>query len=755
MLSAVKPSPSGFLILLYLLLALPLFAQDAKKEPAAPAQIPVQATARELTYDRENQILTLTGNVVIVKPPFTIYGPEMQIDLKTNVVRALKSVEVVRNDQDREREVIVAENAELNLDTDAGWMINGKMTLPTQQEPVSVTGQKPPKPGEGQITISGERLEKINETQYLFKNGSLTSCQCSGGQKPDWGLEAKEINADTQSTAKLHSARILIRGAKIFYLPYWEVPISDQRKSGLLPPEFGYSSRTGYYAGIPYYLALGPSADLTVYPTWYSERGLMAGAEFRHNLGPISAGDLEGYAIEDSKEHQWRWSGSYQGESSWGSGWLREDLRMVSDNEYIRDFPQELSPRSARELDSKIVASQSLPYSSLSGELKWAEDIAGWDLREIPEFRPDQDQMVIQQLPAVSYQLFNLPIYGPIGFDLRGMAEDYWHEQSEFGRAVQGDLFPRLTFAPYLAPGLRVFSFAGYKVGAFSPYYSEADPETVVLGRPVAGADLSLAMERIFNQDKTEGNKYRNLLEPGLVVLYQGPTENPDDPFLQRLTNSRENGIVGLKLDSLLFQKKIAKGTDSPRVLSEMEINQFYSWVNRRWLDTEFKGYVQSPRNFGVETDLFFNPEKGRWRRAYATAWVEDRRKDRFLAGYIYSDQELRSYWYSYQQDSAQNWMGGTDLVITDNLGINYRINYSVEYQMLDSQSLMFNYLARQKCWMLSLKISEGLNPEHPDRNPDFSTAVYFQLLTGSQLATGPEWIKPKESSPPPPTPQD
>jgi len=742
-----KKSPIGLGLFLLSLLSLQLLGQETKKTPPPPPpRLPIQASAQEMHYDRQNETLTLIGNVVINKPPFTIYGSEMTIDLKTNVVRADKKVEVIRKDQDRDREIIIAENAEINLDTEVGYLVNGKMILPTYQEQVTISGEKLEKPSEGQITITGEKLEKLSENQYLFKKGTFTSCQCAEDRKPDWALEAREINADTESTAKLHSARILIRGAKIFYLPYWEVPISDQRKSGFLPPELGYTSRTGYYAGLPYFLVLGPSVDLTVYPTWYQERGFMGGGEFRYNLGPISIADLEGFAIEDQTENQWRWSGSYMGESSWQTGWLREDIRLVSDNEYIRDFPQDLSARSQRELDSKIVLAQYLPGSSLSAEMKWADDIAGWELREIPDYRPDQDQIIIQQLPAVSYQLFNRPLLGPLGFDLRGTATNYWREESELGRAIQAGFAPRLTFAPYLSPGLRFFSFAGYKMGAFSPYYSDFDQQAEFLTRPVASADFSLALERIYHQDQTEGNKYRNLLEPALVVLYLGETQEPEDPFLQQITNSQESGLVGARLSSLLFQKTIGKKDAAPRLLSELEINQFYDWVSQEWLDLEFKGSFESSHLFGVDTNLFYDLEEQEWHRGRATVWVEDPRQDRFSVGYIYTAGQAQSHWYSYYQDLAENWVGGADLVVTNNLGVNYRVNYSVEYQGMDSQSLIFNYLSKQKCWMLSFKISENINPEHPDQEPDFSTALYFQLLTGSQLATGPEWLQPKKS---------
>jgi len=713
--------------------------KPAKK--SQPEKLPAKAQADELYYDREKETLTLIGNVKIEKPPFTIYGDEMTIDLKTNIVHAKKNVKVIKKIEERDKEMVLADEAEINLDTEAGYLVSGKLILATY--PAKAEGTIILPIPEGQITITGARIEKINDHQYLFNQGSFTSCQCEQNKKPDLSLQAKEINADTESVAKMRSVYLLIREQRIFYFPYYEAPISNERKTGVLPPEFGYTSRGGYYASVPYFLVMGPSADLTVYPTYIQKRGFLGGAEFRYNLGPISNAVLDGFAIEDRDEgNEWRWSGTYLGESSWESGYLREDVRLISDNEYIRDFQfqNDLASRWQREMESKIIFSQNLPLSNLSAEFKWTDDIAGWELRRIQEYRPDQDSEIIQQVPAVSYQLFNQQIAGPLGFDLRSTMVNYWREEEEMGRAIQAGLTPRLTLTPYLGPGVRSFAFAGYRLEAFSQYYSEADQDAFYLTRPVAGADLSLTLEKIYHQDYTEGNKYRHLLEPGLAVIYQGEADDPDDPFLARLTNDRETGLVGARIVSLLFQKKIGKENPTTRILSEMEINQFYDWVNEEFLDMELKGFVESAKQFGVETDLFYDIEAGKWRRTQAIAWIEDKRMDRFWAGYVYSSQELRSYWYSAQQQDAENWIGGLNLIITKNFGLSYRIDYSVLYEILDSQSLTFNYLAKQNCWAVSAKISQNLNPEHPEEKPDYSGAVYFQILSGTQLQPQPEW---------------
>ena len=337
----------------------PSAPQKKVELPSTPE--PIEAEADHMEYDRENEKLFLQGNVEVHRTPWIIYAPELDVDLKTNLSVANKGVRIVRMEKYQEKEVIIADRAEINIESQVGLLVKGVMVLPTDQGQISGPGKLVLPTDQGQFRIEGERIERISEDKYLFKTGSFTSCQCAEGKKPDWEIKAKEINADTKGSAKMKSAQILIREKSILYLPYAEYPVTADRKSGLLPPSFGYSSRYGYKAGLPYYQVLGPSADTTIYPYWLSSRGLFLEDEFRHNLGNISMGDLEGSVIDDSQEHRWRWSGNYSGESQWKTGWLREDVNMLSDNEYILDFDQDLAYRWQRELDSSVLYSQNRP----------------------------------------------------------------------------------------------------------------------------------------------------------------------------------------------------------------------------------------------------------------------------------------------------------------------------------------------------------------------------------------------------------
>ena len=52
-------------------------------------------------------------------------------------------------------------------------------------------------------------------------------------------------------------------GVPILASPVLSFPLSDERKSGFLPPSFGIDSRSGFQAAIPYYWNIAPNRDAT------------------------------------------------------------------------------------------------------------------------------------------------------------------------------------------------------------------------------------------------------------------------------------------------------------------------------------------------------------------------------------------------------------------------------------------------------------------------------------------------------------
>jgi len=78
------------------------------------------------------------------------------------------------------------------------------------------------------------------------------------------------------------NARVLFKDVPIMYLPRFDFPLSDRRKSGFLPLTFGSSDRTGVDVYVPWYWNIAPHMDATLAPRIMSRRGVQLNGEFRY-----------------------------------------------------------------------------------------------------------------------------------------------------------------------------------------------------------------------------------------------------------------------------------------------------------------------------------------------------------------------------------------------------------------------------------------------------------------------------------------
>jgi LPS-assembly protein len=96
-----------------------------------------------------------------------------------------------------------------------------------------------------------------------------TSCElCDEDDTPTWALRARRavLNQDAQMMS-YRDAVLEVAGVPVFYLPYFAHPDpSSERRSGLLAPDFGTSSKLGVFYQQPYYWAISPYQDLTISP---------------------------------------------------------------------------------------------------------------------------------------------------------------------------------------------------------------------------------------------------------------------------------------------------------------------------------------------------------------------------------------------------------------------------------------------------------------------------------------------------------
>ncbi len=193
-----------------------------------------------------------------------------------------------------------------------------------------------------------DRVDFLDESHAVITNGTYTTCRRLPGPDwmPDWILQAASLSLDNEEEVGVAKGALLsFKGMPLLPVPYMSFPLTDKRKTGVLPPTIGVDSVNGMQFTLPYYLNIAPNRDATLTPTVMTRRGVDLGAEFRF-LEPSYNGILRGnYMPGDALRQSDRWSvnSSYQsrfdtGFAAIGPVGLSLSVNRVSDDNYWRDF---------------------------------------------------------------------------------------------------------------------------------------------------------------------------------------------------------------------------------------------------------------------------------------------------------------------------------------------------------------------------------------------------------------------------------
>ena len=198
---------------------------------------------------------------------------------------------------------------------------------------------------------SGQAAEIIfiDEKQFVANQATYTTCERDNESSwmPAWQMYGerftfdfdREVGVATGTTLRFKNVPILHWPGSVSF------PLSDKRKSGVMPPTFAVDTVSGVAVTLPYYFDIAPNRDATLTPTFASNRGLNLAGEFRY-LEPTYRGILHtSYLPGDLLRNQDRWSLGYLHNGVFNTGVPRIGnvgvgltLNRVSDDNYWRDF---------------------------------------------------------------------------------------------------------------------------------------------------------------------------------------------------------------------------------------------------------------------------------------------------------------------------------------------------------------------------------------------------------------------------------
>lgn len=311
------------------------------KTTTKPNETPVSITANRVDANLRDDV-NYSGNVEVVQGLKHLKANNTKFNQHTQDVEATGDIFY----QDGEITVKSDSTLTTNLKTNdttlnqASYHLNGSLVR-----------------GYAEKAVIGGETKKVN-----LEKAYVTTCPLD---EESWRLGSSEIEMDKNEIfGEAYHTVFWFHEVPIFYLPYINFPIKNQRKSGFLYPSIGWSSNDEAILKTPIYWNIAPNYDFTFAPVLIGRRGVMFDSEFRYMPFANTYGTFYHQYIhhdrrkpteKSAEKYGERWLFSWDNKSYWNDqdyGFLINYSKVrQGDFNYINDF----SPRIAETIDNQLV----------------------------------------------------------------------------------------------------------------------------------------------------------------------------------------------------------------------------------------------------------------------------------------------------------------------------------------------------------------------------------------------------------------
>ena len=489
--------PRGLVLgsILALLLVVLARAPASGQSSAGAFSIPAGSEEATVVADQLQQVggtsdlMIAIGNVEIVRGQTRLLADRVEINRDTGQAIAQGKV-VFYDGPDR----LVGERIDYNLKTGTGVVYQGSaVSAPFYH-------------------LTGERMDRTGESIYEVRRGAFTTCE---GDDPPWSFRFGSGTAALDDMVYGRDASFWVKSVPILpWFPYFAAALRKERQSGFLFPEFGQSSRRGYFTKLPFYWVINDSQDLTVSLDTFSARGIGVEADYRYVWSRDQRGTLGAFGITEI------FRGTQPPDIPENRGWtdLRHDWRIApgltfkvdsqvtSDDQIYRDYADRLTDRSRLAAVTNVSLTKTWTNWNLLGQVRWYQDLTTLrplELQRVPEV---DLAGVRQQVPGVPWLLYET-----------NASFVNFIRQVDGPEGVRADFHPRF-FAPIPIGGyLTVTPFAGGRLTYYDQRVtgfhtgldgiltqaSEYDPR--VRQQIEGGVELQSKVARVYQTDGFAG----------------------------------------------------------------------------------------------------------------------------------------------------------------------------------------------------------------------------------------------------------
>jgi LPS-assembly protein len=299
----------------------PVFA-DNQKEATRISAAEVESSA--------NSISTFSGDVLIERDGLRLQADRIVYNKSAQTIDIDSKLHIDAQDL-----AFDAERGWLKLDTQDGVFDNAHYQLTTNQ----FQGSTPKL-----STRSGDQTVLVDS---LFSS-------CPPGEE-DWYLRTSLLRLDhATDTGTAEHAVLWFKHIPLFYSPWLQFPLGDERRSGFLMPVFATSTARGFEFSIPWYWNIAPNQDALLTARHMNLRGTMLDTRYRYLLEGGKGEAQFDYLAEDDITEETRYRLKYNHHADINAHFSADlDINDVSDDTYFDDLENDTDLGSISHLQRK------------------------------------------------------------------------------------------------------------------------------------------------------------------------------------------------------------------------------------------------------------------------------------------------------------------------------------------------------------------------------------------------------------------
>ena len=618
----------------------------------------IRYQAHSITYDLEKSIIILKDSSIITYKDIKLTSDSAHYYIETHHLEAFGACDLRQMDDSIKGDFLK-------------YNIENKKALMTK--------------GETQIDkgfLRGEEIYWIDEKTVHSYHGKYTTCNDSPPHYYFYSPKMKVYLGDMVIARPLY---LYIHDIPVLGAPFWFVPISSKRKSGLLPFRIGNSSTFGkYIRDFAYYLVISDYADVTFQLDALEKKGIMPHVEGVWDYAPYSKGKVYGSYIRDTETGSIRYSVEARNVSDLfllGSA-LNFDIKYMSDNSYRQDYAETTAIWLEKEIISQATLTRSVAGFKNTLSFERIEDFV--------------DSTVSLKLPYYTLSGPSSMLFSTVNYSISGhISRDRFTTTQDTSEVIGANIHT----APTIQQNILNLLSLSPKMDLDFALFNE---DTMGNQRPTRfgysfSTTISTNFFRVFNLEMLGIHGMLHKILPSITYTYTPAFDFGDFPRATGIPSYAHANRIGFSLNQEL-EAKIGDDLKKNNVL-RFNLGSNYDFISDSLSQISF--LVSAPynpfpspiTNFTVQVDGYVNP----YSRDYTYNVTN-------TSGIKFDFLSL-TVSHSYRRGGTyQIWFNG-NIKPTKNWNLNYSARYDWQTKKLVDYS--FGLVRDLHCWEATLNFNQ------------------------------------------------